>query len=191
MSTPRRRTLVDAILRAEVIARPAALRRLAVDPQTRILHRISTYFIGGGVLAAAGMALFVVSRHPVALEAPRAGAARAEAQASPTPAFDIVTQAAPSERPFEDESAAPNGAMPASAASGGAANALVAKKAERVDVDKDAKAKASALAEPAASSGAALGAVAAAPAEGAPAAGETARVGAGEGPVTSRNAVSR
>ncbi len=99
--------LLEAIVRAEVLARSETVKRAIVSNTapvaSRLVNRVSTWFLGGGVLAAAAVVVLYVGPH-AATEAPSS----AQPQA-PTAALD---------------STSPQGAAGAREADGAVASAL-------------------------------------------------------------------
>jgi hypothetical protein len=116
--------LLDAILRAEVAARPDAIRSavaanpavggaVPAPPATGWWSRFSSWVVGGGVVVGAAAALLVtVSRAPADVAAPKAEAAPTAApapalQAAPPPPADVV--ATMGDGPAEDRGTAAGG----------------------------------------------------------------------------------
>jgi hypothetical protein len=98
--------LLDAILRAEVAARPDAIRQavaLAIDPPvpaaTRLWAKLSSWLLGGGVVVGTAAAILItIQRAPGEALAPAAAQSAATTMAAPTVAAKTMaakTMAAP------------------------------------------------------------------------------------------------
>lgn len=94
--------LVDAIVRAEALARPAAIRDArALTPRPTLTARLSRWLIGGGVLVGATAALLLVvkqgdrSAEPAALPLEAVSATGAVEEAPSPPPTDAPATAAP------------------------------------------------------------------------------------------------
>lgn len=93
--------LLDAILRAEVAARPDAIRQavaLAIDPPvpaaTRLWARLSSWLLGGGVVVGTAAAILItIQRAPGEALAPAAAQSAATTVAAPTVAAPTVAGA--------------------------------------------------------------------------------------------------
>ena len=93
--------LLDAILRAEVAARPDAIRQavaLAIDPPvpaaTRLWAKLSSWLLGGGVVVGTAAAILItIQRAPGEALAPAAAQSAATTVAAPTVAAPTVAGA--------------------------------------------------------------------------------------------------